>query len=98
MSVNLSKQLRKEYKTRNIILKNGYTVKILRGSFKGKTGKVNRVDLKREKVYIEEIYNVKRDGTKALYPVQPSNLQITEMKLDERKRIKLTARLKLKAL
>ncbi len=97
MSVNLSKYLREEYKIRNILLKKGYTVKILRGGFKGKTGKVERVNLKREKVYIEGVYNVKKDGTKAPYPIHPSNLSITEMKLDERKRNKLTSRLNIKS-
>lgn len=88
MSVHLSKELRAKYKRRNTTVRKGDTVKILRGQFKKKSGKVDKVDLKKTKVYIQGIEVSKKDGTKAFYPFQPSNLMIIELNLDDKKRAK----------
>ena len=64
VSANLSKELRKKLGTRNIAIRKGDTVKIMRGSFSTKTGKVNSVDLKRMRISIEGIQKKKKDGTK----------------------------------
>ena len=50
LSAHLSKELRKKHNTRNITLKKGDKVKIARGQFKGKTGAVDRINLKKAKV------------------------------------------------
>ena len=95
MTSTLSKDLRKKHKKRNLGLKKGYTVKILRGQFKKQTGKVVDIDLKRSRVNIEGIQQLKRDGTKAFYPLDPSNLQIIDFTIDDKKmRAKLEARSK----
>ena len=88
MSVHLSKELREKYGKRNTAIRNGDTVKVLRGQFKGKTGKIDRVDLKKTKVYIVGIEVSKKDGTKAFCPFTPSNLIITELNLEDKKRVK----------
>ena len=88
MSSHLSKELRGKYGKRNAEVRKGDSVKILRGQFKGKTGKVDRADVKKSKVYIQGIEVSKKDGTKAFYPFNPSNLMITELKLDDKKRVK----------
>ncbi|MDD5332042.1 MAG: 50S ribosomal protein L24 [Candidatus Nanoarchaeia archaeon] len=88
VSVNLSKDLRQKHKTRNIQVKKGDSVIVLRGQFKKKTGKISRVDLRRTKVYIEGIETVKHDGKKVGFPFAPSNLQIKELNLEDRKRLK----------
>lgn len=79
VSVNLSKDLRKKEQKRNIQLKKGDKVKIMRGKFKGKTGKVLNVDLKYSKIVVEGIQVTKQEGSKANFKLQPSNLQIIEM-------------------
>ncbi len=79
ISVALSKPLRKTKGKRNIILKKNDKVKIMRGKFKGKTGKVLSVDLKYSKVVVENIQVTKLDGSKANVKLQPSNLQIIEI-------------------
>jgi len=86
LSANSSKELRKKYK-KSIPLKKGDSVKILRGSFKGKIGKIDFVNLKKLKVKIEGIYRTKKDGTKINILVDPSNLQIKELNLEDKKRI-----------
>ncbi|MBL7100878.1 MAG: 50S ribosomal protein L24 [Nanoarchaeota archaeon] len=91
-STLLTKELRKKYDRRNIPVRTGDKVKILRGQFKKKTGKIMDVDLKKIKVYIEGIENVKKDGSKAPYPIHPSNVMITEVNLDDKKRKKVLER------
>ena len=86
ISVNLSKELRKKYKKRNVPLKKGDIVKVMRGKFKKKQGKVIEVKLKLSKIIIEGIQVKKQDGSKVNVKLQPSNLQITELNLDDRKR------------
>ncbi len=87
MGAHLSKELRKKYSRRSITARKGDTVKIMRGQFRGKTGKIDRVNVKRTKVYITGIDITKKDGTKAFYPIHPSNILITELNLDDKKRI-----------
>jgi len=84
--VHLSPELRTKYKTRSIELRKGDRVKIMVGQFKKKIGKVLRMNLKKEKVYIEGIESVRKDGNKVFVPLRPSNLMITELNLDDKKR------------
>ena len=86
LSAHLSQDLMKKYKTRNIPLRSGDTVKLLRGQFKKVVGKITKVNLKKGKVYVEGVQLTKRDGTKAYYPIHPSNLQIQELNLTDKKR------------
>ncbi len=98
MHAHLSKELRKKYSRRNIGLKKGDTVKIARGQFKKHTGKVDRIDLKKTRVYVTGVEITKKDGTKATYPIHPSNLVITEMNIDDKMRQKILDRKKAVAL
>ncbi|MDD5053993.1 MAG: 50S ribosomal protein L24 [Candidatus Nanoarchaeia archaeon] len=88
MSVNLSKSLRKDAKKRSIPVRKGDKVKILRGTFKGKTAKVEKVLRKDYKLLLEGITIEKKDGTKINYPTHYSNVQIVELDLNDKKRIK----------
>ena len=90
MAAHLSKELMKKYKRRSLTLRKGYRVKIMRGQYKKQTGKIVDLDLKKTKVQVEGIQQVKRDGAKSFYPLHPSNLQIIEMTVDDKKtRMKL---------
>lgn len=86
MSVNLSRELMKKYGNRNFPVRNGDNVIIMRGEFKGKTGKINLVDYRKMIVAIDEIYRTKKDGTKIAIKFDPSNLQIKELNLDDKNR------------
>ena len=86
MHTHLSSELKKKYLTRNIQLKTGDKVKILRGLSKKKEGKVEKINLKKERVFITGIEKIKKEGTKLLVPFHPSNLMITELNLDDKKR------------
>lgn len=86
MSSGLSKDLRNEYKIRSIPVRKGDTVTLISGSHKGKSGKVTKVSLARTAVFIEGVEVSRADGTKALYPVHPSNIKITKLDLSDKKR------------
>ena len=92
VSTHLSKELRKKYKKRNVNLRKGASVKVMRGQFKNKSGKVDEVDVKKTSVYVDGIETVKRDGTKSRYPIHPSNLIITDVNLDDKMRNKIIGR------
>jgi len=87
ISANLSKELRKKYKRRSFPLRKGDNVKVMRGKFKGKTGKISEVDLRKLRVKIEGLQIQKRDGSKVNVYFEPSNLQIQELNLEDKKRI-----------
>ncbi|MEA3414294.1 MAG: 50S ribosomal protein L24 [Nanoarchaeota archaeon] len=87
LNANLTKNLREKY-GRNLPVKKGDKVKIMRGKYKGKSGKITKVIVKRLKIYIEGIQTTKQDGSKIEVPIRSSNLQITELNLEDKKRIK----------
>jgi len=87
LSANLSKELRKKYGRRSFPLRKGDNVKVLRGKFKGKTGKINVINLKKLKVAVEGVQLTKKDGTKTNVMLHPSKLQIIELNLEDKKRV-----------
>jgi large subunit ribosomal protein L24 len=87
LSVNLAKDLRKKYGKRNVIVRKGDNVKVMTGKFKGKTGKITQVFTKKSKITMEGIQVKKQDGSKANIKLQPSNLQIIDLNLEDKKRI-----------
>ena len=87
LSVHLDKDLRKKYGKRAIPVRKNDMVKIMRGFFKGKQGKIAEVDTQKGIVYIEGIQRGRRDGTKTGVPFVPSNLIITTLVVDDKKRV-----------
>ncbi|NQU79830.1 50S ribosomal protein L24 [Candidatus Woesearchaeota archaeon] len=87
LSVHLSSDLRKKHNTRSTPVAKGDKVKVLRGQHKGRENKVERVDHKKTKVYIMGIETTKKDGSKSAYPIKPSNIMITELNLEDKKRL-----------
>lgn len=86
LSASLSKELRTKYKRRSIRVRKGDRVRILRGEFKKKTGKVDSIDIVAYKVFIEGIERTKRDGTKIKLGIPASKVQIIELSLDDKMR------------
>lgn len=91
-SSHLSKDLRQKHGKRSANLRKGDAVKVMRGQFRGKTGKVEDIDLKKTIAYVSGMERVKKDGTKSLLPINPSNLLITELAMDDKKRIEIFKR------
>lgn len=86
MHVHLSAVLRKKYGFRNLQLRVGDKVKICRGRFARKEGRVESVNLKRETVRVAGAEIVKKDGSKVPVPLHPSTLLLVELDLNDRRR------------
>jgi len=87
LNANLSSELRKKYQRRSIRVRTGDKVKVQRGSFKGEEQKVEKIDVKLNKVYVEKLEISKKDGSKTKVAFNPSNLMITSLNLDDKKRL-----------
>jgi large subunit ribosomal protein L24 len=91
ISANLSKELRKKYNVRSISLKKGDKIKVMRGKFKKKTGKISTIDLSKARASVEGLQIQKKDGTKVNVFFSASNLQILEMNFDKKRKKSLKA-------
>ena len=89
LNARLTKELSAKYSIRNIRIRSGDKVKILRGQFKGVEGDVARVDVAREKIFVTGAENIKTDGNKVPYPIHASNVMIVSVK-DDKRRFKQT--------
>ncbi len=83
---HLSPELRKKYGHRNVQIKKGDKVKVLRGNFAKKEGRVEQVFLKLGKVFVNGVEIIRKNGTKVYFPLHPSNLLIIELELNDKKR------------
>lgn len=88
MASNLSEDLRKKYSRRSLQVRKNDKVKIMRGKFTGKEGKVATVNLKRTRISVEGIQKQKKDGTKINVWFHPSKLQIIDAVDDKYRMIK----------
>jgi len=87
LSTHLVKELRQKYKLRNIRVRVGDKVRVLRGQYAGREGKVDRVDVRGSRVYVAKVDFTKKDGaTKVQYPLNPSNIMIVEFDLSDKRR------------
>lgn len=88
LSANLSKELRKIHGKRSIEVRKGDEVKIMRGKFSKKQGKISSINRKKMKLAIEGIQIQKKDGTKVNVWLHASKLQVISLLLDDKRRIK----------
>ena len=71
MSCHLTKTLRDEHKLRALPIKRGDEVKILKGKWKGKKGKVVQVYRKRNCIYVDKVQREKQNGQTIYLPIKP---------------------------
>jgi len=88
LNSHIAKTLRSTIKSRSIRVRTGDLVKIFRGQFRGKNGRVERVDLENERIYIAGIELQKKDGSKTPYPIHASKILIQELNATDKKRLK----------
>jgi large subunit ribosomal protein L24 len=87
LAAHLSKELMAKYGSRSVRVRVGDKVKVMRGQFKNSVGPIERVDSDTSCVYITKVEQVKKDGSKTQYPINASNLQVLELKLDDKYRV-----------
>ena len=87
LGAHLDKKLREKY-GKSVGLRKGDEVKVMRGEFKGKRGKVGVVDLKRSRIQIEGLQRMKTGGEKLVTWFAPSNLLVMELDDSDSQRMK----------
>lgn len=92
LASHLSKELREKFKRRALPLRKGDEIQIMRGKFKGRRGKVARVNYKKYRVYIEGVTRKRTVGTEAQVGLHPSKVKIINLNLDDKKRQKILER------
>lgn len=86
LSAALSPELKGRYGAKSMPVREGDTVRLIKGEFSGVSGKVNMVNLKQGTVYVDGAERVRKDGTKSFFPVTPSNLVISEALFEDKRR------------
>ncbi|WP_268542606.1 50S ribosomal protein L24 [Candidatus Nitrosotenuis cloacae] len=84
MCSHLSDELTKKYHKRSIRVTEGDTVKVMRGEFKGVSGKITRVSTEKNGVSIEGIKKEKLKGGNLDVFIHTSNLLVTEITTDDK--------------
>jgi len=77
---------------RSMPVRKGDKVRVLRGQFRGREGKVTRVSLKKLKIEVEGCVYPKADGTNVPRPIDPSNVMIIQLDMSDRMRQKMVER------
>ncbi len=85
---HVSKELKAKLglKLRSIRVAAGDTVKVVRGKYKGKTGKVSSVDLKTSSIYLDNIKVKNARGKEHNIPIRCNNAYITDLNLSDKSR------------
>jgi large subunit ribosomal protein L26e len=83
MSAPLSKELREKYNVRSIPIRKDDEVTIVRGSNKGREGKVTSVYRLKYAIHIERVTREKTSGQSVPLPIHPSKVVVTKLKLDK---------------
>ncbi|GAA5967942.1 hypothetical protein JCM11641_005814, partial [Rhodosporidiobolus odoratus] len=88
MSAPLSKELREKHNARSIPIRKDDEVKIVRGTYKGREGKVTQVSRKAWSIQVDRVEREKGSGAAVPIKIHPSKVQIIALKLDgDRKNI-----------
>jgi large subunit ribosomal protein L24 len=82
--VPLSEELRKTQGRRSYPVRKGDTVKIVRGDFAGVEGKVNDVDTRRQRLFVEGVSREMTSGSSTNVSVHSSKVVITKLNLDDK--------------
>ena len=87
VSANLDHELREELGTRNLKVRTGDRVKVMRGDETGAEGIVNNIDREEARIYVNGIEVERQDGSKSQKPLRPSNVQLVALNVEDIGRI-----------
>ena len=81
LSINLSKELREKHGVRSVKPRVGDKVKVMRGTYKSKSGAIESVDTKHTKVYVAKIELTKRTLELAkIHGFQHNEIRVKDIK------------------
>lgn len=82
MSSELSKELKEQYLFKSFPVVTGDEVLVMAGDFKGKTGKVIKINRATYRVILDITYREKKNGQISRFGIHSSSLQITKFCMD----------------
>jgi len=88
MASLLDKPLREKYGRRSIEVRKGDEVKVMRGKFAKKLGKVGIVDVTHTRIQIDGLQRAKKGGEKLETWFHPSKVKIVNLYEDDSRRLK----------
>ncbi len=91
LAARLTTELRQKYGVRGIPLREGDSVRVMRGDFGGLEGKVERVEYETGRIYVEGMTREKAAGVASKLPVHASKVVITNLNLSDKWRSGLIA-------
>ncbi|KAL8827734.1 MAG: hypothetical protein Q9170_006895 [Blastenia crenularia] len=83
MSAPLSKELRDKHNVRSIPIRKDDEITIVRGTNKGRQGKVTSVYRLKYVIHVERVVREKSNGQSVPLGIHPSKVQITKLKGDK---------------
>ncbi len=92
MVAPLAPEAREKYGVRRFRIRVGDKVLVRKGIFKETIGKVTEVDIKRMRIYVENVTRKRVDGSTVHVPLRPWNVAIMELDLSDPKRKKALER------
>ena len=84
VGANLSPDLRTQYGIRSIRVKEGDSVKVMRGEYKGIEGKINKVHAKEGRLAIEGIQREKVRGGNIAVLIHASKVMVVALNLEDK--------------
>ncbi|MGQ4892566.1 MAG: 50S ribosomal protein L24 [Candidatus Njordarchaeia archaeon] len=97
LTAPLSKEAIMKYGVKRFQIRVGDKVLVKKGKFKGHIGKVDGVDIKRMRIFIDGVTRKKVDKSTVHVPIRPWNVEILELDLSDEKRKKALERKKAQA-
>lgn len=88
VKAKLNDDLRERVGTSTLPVRQGDRCKIMRGDFKRETGEVSTVDYNDYKLKIEGVKREKVDGSDVKVAVDPSNVILTRLELEDERRLR----------
>ena len=85
----ISKDLRKKYSRRSVRIMIDDTVKVIRGEYKGITGKVSKISTENKSIAIEGNKKEKLKGDKVDVYIHTTNVIVTALNTDDKWRLKI---------
>jgi len=85
MSAPLSKELRDKYNVRSVPIRKEDEVLVVRGTHKGREGKVSSVYRLKYVIHIERLTRDKANGQSLPLGISPSQVVVTKLKLDKQR-------------
>merc|ERR1711898_63433 len=87
MSAHLNKELSQKYHVKSMPIRKDDEGIVVRGSNRGREGKVIQVYRKKYVIHIERVTREKSNGSTVNVGIHPSNVMITKLKLKDRRAI-----------